>query len=636
MTTIYNPLQGSHVKAVGAVAKKLVKACENKEVVLLPEDVQKLKIKYALTVPPMDKDLLEILYWQLAKENRLGLFAENLPAVHSMARLALEAEKQIDVMNESTMANYYFINSRLTIIKQIFKNLTDPDTGSVSELRDLLQKKTEKMRLKLFDKGHNPPPIGYKPTIADILAAQNPAAPAAPVKPPVAHVKPPAAPAAPPAPSPEKKAPPALAKPKPVDPNIVAVNVTLKTKTANKEYLAELKQNIEELENKGYNVDKLEKDIAKDDFVKHAVEAHIQALKFKLKTYKKLSEYKWQAGGGCGKCKKGKMGVKQTGGFFGEKQGNEINLNKVITDMSAEIEKQLAELKASKTAVEDKRNALLSILYDPDNGIATIHGKSRENVRLTMIKIVYMFFKVPEFFFKGFINFMITGPAGSGKTKIGGVVSHMMKNLGILATKNVTMATKQNMTAEFMGQSGPKTRKLLAKSIEGVLFIDEAYTLTPCPGTSNSGNSSYSEEAVGELINFIDKFVGCMVVIVAGYKQKMYDCFLAFNEGMARRFPRTVDLLNYTSDDLYEMFHSFLADSVDVDKVLDKKQLGYIKGIIAALNENGVFTNQAGDMLNLSKTVGEDAVLYSGEYNNPMIKLSFKKFCSSKGVAIDF
>jgi SpoVK/Ycf46/Vps4 family AAA+-type ATPase len=304
--------------------------------------------------------------------------------------------------------------------------------------------------------------------------------------------------------------------------------------------------------------------------------------------------------------------------------------------MSAEIEKQLAEHKASKTAIEDKRNALLSILYDPDNGIATLRGKSRENVRMNMIKIVYMFFKVPEFFFKGFINFMITGPAGSGKTKIGGVVSHMMKNLGILATKNVTMATKQNMTAEFMGQSGPKTRKLLAKSIEGVLFIDEAYTLTPCPGVGNSGNSSFSEEAVGELINFIDKFVGCMVVIVAGYKQKMYDCFLAFNEGMARRFPRTIDLLNYTGDDLYEMFHSFLADSVDVDKVLDKKQLGYIKGIIVALNENGIFTNQAGDMLNLSKTVGEDAVLYSGEYNTQMIKLSFKKFCSSKGVAIDF
>jgi len=606
MDTIYNPLTGSHVKINGAVAKKLVKACANKEVVLLPEDVKKLKVKYALDVPPMDFALLQILYQQLGKTL---LFAENSPNIESMVKLALEGEK---LEAEASMKNYYNLNLNLGIVNIVIRMHNDlgiADKGTMPELLALLQKNAEKMRAKLVEMGFNPPPVGHKPSKA--------IAPAAPV----AHVAP-AAPAAP-----VKKAPPALVKPKPVDLNIVAVNVTLKTKAANKEYLAELKQNIEELENKGYNVDKLEKDIAQDDFVQHAVDAHIQALKFKLKTYKKLSEYKWQAGGG--------KAVKQTGGF-GEQKSNEINLNKVITDMSAEIEKQLAQHKASKTAIEDKRNALLSILYDPDNGIATLRGKSRENVRMNMIKIVYMFFKVPEFFFKGFINFMITGPAGSGKTKIGGVVSHMMKNLGILATKNVTMATKQNMTAEFMGQSGPKTRKLLAKSIEGVLFIDEAYTLTPCPGVGNSGNSSFSEEAVGELINFIDKFVGCMVVIVAGYKQKMYDCFLAFNEGMARRFPRTIDLLNYTGDDLYEMFHSFLADSVDVDKVLDRRQLGYIKGIIVALNENGIFTNQAGDMLNLSKTVGEDAVLYSGEYNNSMIKLSFKKFCSSKGVAIDF
>jgi len=603
MDTIYNPLTGSHVKINGAVAKKLVKACANKEVVLLPEDVKKLKVKYAIDFPPMDLALLQILYQQLGKTL---LFAGNLPNVETMVKQALEGEK---LEAEASMKNYDDLNLNLRIVSIVIRMHNDlgiADKGTMPELLALLQKKAEKMRAKLVEMGFNPPPVGHKPSKAT--------APVAPVVP-VAPV------------APVKKAPPALVKPKPVDLNVVAVNVTLKTKAANKEYLAELKQNIEELENKGYNVDKLEKDIAKDDFVQHAVDAHIQALKFKLKTYKKLSEYKWQAGGG--------KAVKQTGGF-GEQKNNEINLNKVITDMSAEIEKQLAELKASKTAIEDKRNALLSILYDPDNGIATLRGKSRENVRLTMIKIVYMFFKVPEFFFKGFINFMITGPAGSGKTKIGGVVSHMMKNLGILATKNVTMATKQNMTAEFMGQSGPKTRKLLAKSIEGVLFIDEAYTLTPCPGAGNSGNSSFSEEAVGELINFIDKFVGCMVVIVAGYKQKMYDCFLAFNEGMARRFPRTIDLLNYTGDDLYEMFHSFLADSVDVDKVLDRRQLGYIKGIIAALNENGVFTNQAGDMLNLSKTVGEDAVLYSGEYNNSMIKLSFKKFCSSKGLAIDF
>ena len=56
--------------------------------------------------------------------------------------------------------------------------------------------------------------------------------------------------------------------------------------------------------------------------------------------------------------------------------------------------------------------------------------------------------------------------------------------------------------------------------------------------------------------------------------------------------------------------------------------------MINVLAEKNVFTNQAGDMLNLSKTIGEDAVLYSGKYTEKMILLSFKKFCATKGIEI--
>jgi SpoVK/Ycf46/Vps4 family AAA+-type ATPase len=208
-----------------------------------------------------------------------------------------------------------------------------------------------------------------------------------------------------------------------------------------------------------------------------------------------------------------------------------------------------------------------------------------------------------------------------------------MNNLGILATNKLVIATKQNLIGEYIGQSAPKTRNLLANILEGVLFIDEAYTLTPC----DKGNKdTYSEEAIGELINFIDKFIGCLIVIVAGYKDKMNDCFLTFNEGISRRFPKVIDLIPYSSDDMYKIFETFFNETFDISKIFTKKQREFIKSIIAALNNKQVFNNQAGDMLNLSKVIGEDAILFDDKYNNDMIKYSFMKFCSTKNIAIDF
>jgi SpoVK/Ycf46/Vps4 family AAA+-type ATPase len=309
-------------------------------------------------------------------------------------------------------------------------------------------------------------------------------------------------------------------------------------------------------------------------------------------------------------------------------------MNKVINEQKDKINRKLATLKITSVAtkMEAKRQSLLSVLYDPDNGIATLKGKSREEVRIAIIKIIYMFFKVPDFFFKGFFNFMITGPAGSGKTKIASVLAHTLQNLGILATNTVIMATKQNLTAEYVGQSAPRTRKLLASSLEGVLFIDEAYTLTPCPGSSSK--DTYSEEAVGELINFLDKFIGCFVVVVAGYKDKMYDCFLAFNEGMQRRFPKVIDLIPYSTDDLYNIFETFLKQTITVSDHLSKEKRVYIKSVLHSLNEAQVFNNQAGDMLNLANVIAEDAVLLGKKYDEDRILFSFKKFCAAKNLAI--
>ena len=397
--------------------------------------------------------------------------------------------------------------------------------------------------------------------------------------------------------------------------NVSSSKIEIKIKPVDNKYISELKKQINAVENNEYNIKKLELDINDDKFVKSAIDAHLKALEYKYNNYVKLSKIDW------------------SGIVRGDDKipGFTVNLNDIIKKMIELILVKIKELKS--TTIKNKRDELMNILYNKDSGIITLKGTSRDNIKILIIKNIYMFFKVPLFFFKGFNNYMITGPAGSGKTKLAAVISNMMSNLGILATKKLIIATKQNLIAEYLGQSGPKTRNLLANALEGVLFLDEAYTLTPC---ANEKADNGAEEAVGELINFIDKFIGCMVLIVAGYKNKMNDCFLKFNEGMARRFPKVMDLVPYTSNDMYKIFEIFLNDSIEVTKIFTKKQREFMKSIISALNDNEVFDNQAGDMLNLSKVIGEDAILFDKKYNNDMIKFSFKKFCINKKIAIDF
>lgn len=415
-----------------------------------------------------------------------------------------------------------------------------------------------------------------------------------------------------PIPTPKKKnilnRSPSLSK----DAVVFSIDVT----PASNEYLKKLKDEVDSHEKQNYSIQSFHADIAKDDFIKKAIKAHEAALRYKVIAYTKLAKYNWMDNNA-------------------SKEGIQVNLNLVIKDMLEKIKQSLKSYLTIplNTRIVMKRKQLESILSNEDNGISTIKGKSRENVRIMLIKIIYMFLQVPEFFFKGFVNFMVTGPAGSGKTKVAGVIAHIFSTLGILATDNVIMTTKQNFVGQFVGQSGPKTRKVLANSLEGVVFIDEAYTLTPCPSELSGTNEAFSREAVGELINFMDKFSGCFVIIVAGYKDKMYECFLTFNEGIARRFPKVLDFIPYQNEDMFEIFLNFVKDSIDI-KGIQKEHLTFMKGVISGLNEKNVFSNQAGDMLNLAKMIAEDSMLAGEKYNTQNIVLTFKKFCATKNMAI--
>lgn len=142
-----------------------------------------------------------------------------------------------------------------------------------------------------------------------------------------------------------------------------------------------------------------------------------------------------------------------------------------------------------------------------------------------------------------------TGPPGTGKTTIARTVAKILCGLGVVATDKVIEVTRADLVAQFLGQTAPKTNKVIDEALDGVLFIDEAYTLIQ-EGLSNG--DAFGREAVDTLLKRMDDDRDRLVVIVAGYAKEI-DRFLAANEGLASRIPKRVEFPSYNPSELVDI-----------------------------------------------------------------------------------
>lgn len=363
-------------------------------------------------------------------------------------------------------------------------------------------------------------------------------------------------------------------------------------------------------ENK-YTVDNLTLDLKDPKFIENILNAEKTFIAGKILKYIQLDEVN-----------------------YGEKTHDK----EVFVDFSDIIKSKLQDLQDRYQKIENnfkteavfKGNRLEKFITDASNGLASIKGDSRENVKEFIIKIIYTFARAPKNYLNSFNNVMITGPAGSGKTSFARVLSKLYGILGIVSTDKVKIITKSGLISSYVGQTGPKTRSLMSSILEGVLFIDEAYSLTPC-GSKDNVNAQYSDEAIAEMINFMDKFQGMYVVIVGGYHKQMYECFLPYNEGLSRRFPNMLDLVDFSSADLYSIFINTISKTIKISNILSTDQLTLIKNIIKDINEkNRAFNNQAGDIVNLASLIVADSIKYGEDYKEDEIKKTFYNFVNNK------
>ena len=144
---------------------------------------------------------------------------------------------------------------------------------------------------------------------------------------------------------------------------------------------------------------------------------------------------------------------------------------------------------------------------------------------------------------------VFTGNPGTGKTTVARIVADVYRNLGVLKKGHLVETDRSGLVADYVGQTATKTNKIIDRALDGVLFIDEAYSLV------GGSDNDYGKEAIATLLKRMEDERDRLVVILAGYSDEMKQ-FIDSNPGLQSRFNRYIHFPDYNADELFQIFET--------------------------------------------------------------------------------
>ena len=151
-------------------------------------------------------------------------------------------------------------------------------------------------------------------------------------------------------------------------------------------------------------------------------------------------------------------------------------------------------------------------------------------------------------------HMVFSGNPGTGKTTVARLVGNIFREIGMLSKGHVVEVARADLIGEYVGQTAPLVQQKVAEALDGILFVDEAYSLFD--GDQKGG---YGDEAVAALLKLMEDNRQRLVVIMAGYDDKMRD-LLDSNPGLASRFSRIVPFEDFSGYELFQIFENFVRD----------------------------------------------------------------------------